>query len=726
MKEQNSQIFKNNWKDYLRLGLVPYPASRTGKGPIVPWSRDLPHPCMDDYAEWEEKYSDANIWVLLGDGYLVIDPDNREAEDFVRSLNLPEGPISISGKRSAHRWFKTSINLHPIKINPVGNNNINLEVRTGHNGMLVPPSIHPETKRQYVWQDGHSPWEIPFVDLPIEAYHKIRALADGKTSQHNHRDADWHEELLNGVSEGTRNDSLTRLAGRYIQKGLSKEEVLPILLNVSSKCDPPLEIKEVEKIVDSISKTELRKHPAPQSVKDEILAIAETSVDYKCTESGNAEFFSALYGDRYVFVSQRKKWFSFDNVHWVEDDHGAVLKMLETVRFREKLALELKDNEKKKNIIKWAIASESRMRLEAALKLAQAMLLKDFTLFDYDPKLLCCKNGVVDLETGELRNATKDDWLCKSTNLDFCAEAKSERWLQFLSEVFNGDTELIDFIHRAVGYTLTGLTNEQCFFILYGVGANGKSVFLGILEKLLGDYGITTPSNTFKDKPNDSNSNDIARMVGARFVKSIEVKEGVRLNEERIKSLTGCDRVTARFLYNEYFEFNPRFKLWMAVNHKPIVHGTEDAIWRRIRLIPFEVTFPPEKQDKDLSSKLAKELSGILSWAVDGCLEWQKRGLEPVEKVIRETSLYREESDLIVQFLAERTSHKSGGKVKASDLYQEYKYWCQKRGENYLNNTQFGNRMKEKGFKKEKKTHVYYLDLELVDPLSSETESKPG
>lgn len=257
-------MFKNNWKDYLRLGRVPYPASRTRKGPIVPWSKDLPPPCMDDYAEWEEKYPEANIWVLLGDEYVVIDPDNQEAEDFVQSMNLPAGPVSISGKKSVHRWFRTSIALQPIKIKPGRSHNLNLEVRTGHNGMLVPPSIHPETKRQYVWQDGHSPWRIPFIDLPMEAYHKIGALADDKTTQHN-QDSCWHEELLKGFSEGTRNDNLTKLAGRYIQKGLLKEEILPILLEINKRCDPPLEGKEIEKIIDSILKTDSRRPRLPNS-----------------------------------------------------------------------------------------------------------------------------------------------------------------------------------------------------------------------------------------------------------------------------------------------------------------------------------------------------------------------------------------------------------------------------------------------------------------------------
>ena len=290
------------------------------------------------------------------------------------------------------------------------------------------------------------------------------------------------------------------------------------------------------------------------------------------------------------------------------------------------------------------------------------------------------------------------------------------RFLRFLEEVFDADKELINFVQKAVGYSLTGVTVEQVLFILYGTGANGKSKFLTVLDNLLGDYGLTTPSSTFKDNPyHDGIPNDIARMAGARFVKSIEVKEMAKLNEERIKALTGEDRSAARFLYKEWAEFTPMCKFWLAFNHKPIIRGTDEAIWRRIRLIPFEAYFPPEKRDRHLHEKLQSELSGILAWAVEGCLKWQKEGLEPVQKVKEWTDSYRAESDLIVRFLEEKTLKMPSEKTTAGVLYKAYESWCHEQGEEcVISGTEFGRRMAEKGISKKKTDYVYYLGIKLV------------
>jgi len=281
-----------------------------------------------------------------------------------------------------------------------------------------------------------------------------------------------------------------------------------------------------------------------------------------------------------------------------------------------------------------------------------------------------------------------------------------------LEEIFNGDKKLIDFTQRAVGYSLTGLTVEQVLFILYGTGANGKSVFLNLIGDLLGDYSITTPASTFKDKPYEI-PNDIARMAGARLVKSAEIKEGDRLNEERIKALTGGDWVTARFLHNEWFDFEPIAKFWIAVNHKPVIRGSDEAIWRRIRLIPFEVFFPPGKRDQHLYEKLKGELPGILAWAVEGCLRWQVEHLEPVGKVKEATNSYREESDIIAQFLEQRTTPCADGKVKAGDLYNAYKDWCEEEGESPVGKKTFSDRLQENGFRKKISNYNYYLGLKL-------------
>lgn len=531
----------------------------------------------------------------------------------------------------------------------------------------------------------------------------------------------WEKEYLR-VSKGQRNDALTKLAGRYVRKGLSQEEILPLLTTINSGYDPPLPASEVNSILNSILKAHQRNNKKPQNEPCQTSTLAPLGevqsmslLNFNLTDAGNAECFKELFGDEYVFIPEKRRWLKFDEIKWGGDNGQVILKMLQTVRERGKQAWELQDIDKQKAIIKSCLYSESKMKLNAALSIAESMVSQSITSFDTDSLLLCCLNGPLDLRTGNLLPPKKQDWLHKSTNIHYDPKAKCERFSRFIEEIFNSDGNIIDFVQKAVGYSLTGLTTEQVLFILYGTGANGKSVFLNLMGDLLGNYSLTTPASTFKDNPyHDGIPNDIARMAGARFVKSIEVKEGTRLNEERIKALTGGDRITARFLHNEFFEFIPVCKFWIAVNHKPLIRGSDEAIWRRIRLIPFEVFFPPEKRDLHLYDKLKAELSGILTWAVEGCLKWQKEGLEPIGKVRTATDNYRAESDLLGQFLEEKTIKTLTGKTKAGDLYRGYESWCKERGEFVITGTKFGKRMEEKGFSKKKDGYVYYLGVELI------------
>jgi len=446
--------------------------------------------------------------------------------------------------------------------------------------------------------------------------------------------------------------------------------------------------------------------------------LAERLVSYHLTDAGNAEAFRDLFQDRFRWVKEKSEWFFWDGVRWIDDTSKAKRAMLETIRLRAQVAISIENDETRQKAVKWCLSSENDYRLKAALSIAQIWLTTSYTDFDADPFLLTCANGVVDLRTGQLRPAKPDDMLHKSTGIRYDPTATCPRWERFLREIFLGDEDLIDFIWRAVGYSLTGLMPEV-LFILYGTGANGKSVFLSVLEKITGEYGISAPASTFKEKRTDMVPNDLARLAGARFCKSVEVKERIVLNEERVKALTGGDRISARFLHKEFFDFYPTAKVWWAVNHKPIVRDTTYAMWRRIRLIPFEARFEPGMENwqpkEELLAELEAELPGILAWAVKGCLEWQERGLEPVERVKTATEAYRKESDVIERFLEECTLTKPEAKVKASELYQEFKKWAEENGEPTLSSTSFGRRMGEKGFIKQRLTNgVYYLGLGLI------------
>jgi putative DNA primase/helicase len=242
---------------------------------------------------------------------------------------------------------------------------------------------------------------------------------------------------------------------------------------------------------------------------------------------------------------------------------------------------------------------------------------------------------------------------------------------------------------------MTGDTDDQVAFILFGSGANGKSTFLNALSHIMGDYALTAQTETFIKQSGDRASNDIARLRSARFVTTAEADEGRRLSEKLIKQLTGNDKLTARFLFAEYFDFKPSLKLFMATNHKPVIKGTDYGIWRRIRLLPFTTTMPPEKQDKNLEEKLRAEASGILNWLLEGVRKWLEKGLVPPNIVSDATDEYRAEMDVIGNFIKERCVQNPAASIKARELFKNYQDWCDDHNEHACNERFFGLRLKE-------------------------------
>jgi len=271
-------------------------------------------------------------------------------------------------------------------------------------------------------------------------------------------------------------------------------------------------------------------------------------------------------------------------------------------------------------------------------------------------------------------------------------------WEAFLQRVTNDNGELRGYLHRAAGYSLTGDVSEQCLFFAYGIGANGKSTYFDVLMQVLGDYAQKGPRELLLLRRGDSVPTEVARLKGSRFVVSAEVSENGRLNEAQIKDLTGGDRLVARFMHRDFFEFNATHKLWIYGNHKPVIRGTDHGIWRRILLIPFEVCIPPEEQDGHLKDKLAAELPGILAWAVRGCLEWQRQGLQPPPEVLCATEDYRQQMDVLGQFISDCCC--LGPKLTAGSslLYAVYKEWCEKAGEHVRSQRWLGMQLRDRGF----------------------------
>jgi putative DNA primase/helicase len=425
----------------------------------------------------------------------------------------------------------------------------------------------------------------------------------------------------------------------------------------------------------------------------------------RLTDKGAAERMIAQHGPDLRYCYPWKKWLVFDGKRWAPDSTGAVFRCAKNVSpilYAEAAAA--KDKEERKALAQFAIKCESADRQRAFLTSAQSE--PDIPVLpehlDGDPWLLNVLNGTIDLRTGDLRAHNRADMITKLVPVEYDQGATCPfTWLSFLQTVLAGNAALIKFLQKAIGYALTGSTREQSLFFLYGLGANGKSTLLDIILRLLADYGKRTSGETFLVKKGGQIPNDIAALRGARFVAAVEVESGRRLAEVLIKEMTGGDTISARFLHAEFFEFKPEFKIFLAANHKPVIRGTDHAIWRRVHLIPFDVQIPEEQQDKELPAKLQAELPGILNWAIEGCLLWQREGLMPPQEVTEATEGYREEMDPISDFIAECCIVAPGASVKAKELYGAYTEWAEDNKEKKpLSLTAFGLTLTDRGFQK--------------------------
>lgn len=431
------------------------------------------------------------------------------------------------------------------------------------------------------------------------------------------------------------------------------------------------------------------------------------------TDIANARRFIHQHGDEVRWTPERG-WYAWDGRRWKPDALNAVqTRARQTV---ESIFDEIRSAGDQDAAFRWAKRSQSARAVKDLLFLAQSFagIAMHADAFDADPMLLNCENGVIDLATGKLLDHDPAFMCARLAPVAYDADAGAERWSNFLDRITGGDAGLSRFLRHAAGYSLTGSTREQVLFFCFGHGANGKSVFLETLQAVLGDYALATRTETITARRDGGIPNDIARLAGARLVAINETAESQKLHEPLIKDMTGGDTMTARFLHREYFDFRPAFKLWLRGNHKPEIHGTDEGIWRRIRLIPFAVTIPEGERDPDLGDKMLDELPGVLAWAVRGCLDWQAGGLKVPDVVDDAVREYRSEMDVVGQFIADRCTIRQHAQVTAKALYSAYRHWTDGAGELAVSQMRFGNAMSERGFRKNRtRSGVVYLGVEL-------------
>jgi putative DNA primase/helicase len=381
------------------------------------------------------------------------------------------------------------------------------------------------------------------------------------------------------------------------------------------------------------------------------------------------------------------------------------------------------DQARGKQLLTHAVKAHDVKRLESMLKMAASEPGMSIALtdLDSDPWLLCVRNGVLNLKTSALLVNEPHMLITRQCNATYDRNAQCPRWLQFLNEVFGGDTETIETVQRALGYTLTGSVTEEKLFICFGHGSNGKSVFNNIVSTIIGDYGRVAPSSllTARRDGDTAPRNDLAALAGARYVAINELQAGDRLDEQIVKTLAGREMISARFLHKEFFEFMPTFKPWLRTNHKPIITGDDDGIWRRPVLIPFKQKFNDEQKDPYLEEKLLAERDGILAWMVDGALKWQRDGLKLSPTILKECASYRKDSDLLGEFLNDVCTTDPNEKVEQTDLYQQYRAWSNQNGVKAIAKASFTRRLTERGHPPTQSNGKRYYDgLKITNRVS--------
>lgn len=693
---RNGKCTCQEWRDKNGKG----PCGTPGKHPRF---RNWPERATTDAVEIEKWFSHdfkgSNVGIATGaaSGIFVLDVDPKNGgDDSLDSLiakygRLPDTLQAMTGSGGRHYYFKHPGGTVPNEVSILPG----LDIRGDGGQVVAAPSMHISGRR-YDW-DGLDGFDAPI--LPAPAW--LLDLIVSKPRNGNGRGK--VVSIGPAIPEGERNSALTRLAGVARRKGSSVEAINAYLQAENrDRCKPPLPEDEVRQIAESVGRyAPAETEPAAPS---ESPVSRVSLIERPFTDAGNAERLHALYGDRFRYSHPQRAFFVWDGTRWAQDERGAMRHLArETARELYSQAWDVKDADLQDQIIKHARKSEGSQAISNMLKEAGCIpgvaVLPDE--LDRGALLLNVRNGTLDLRTGELRPHRREDLLTKMAPVDYEPGAKCPRWLRFLGEVFAPHPDIPDFIQRAVGYSLTAETREECLFLCYGTGRNGKGVFLKTVCDVLGDYASTADFSAFLVRKNDGPRDDIANMRGRRLVRAEESNEGARLAEGIVKTLTGGDRVRARRLHENSYEFDPTWKIWLATNHKPAIRGTDPAIWSRLKLIPFEVSFAG-REDRGLKQRLRDELPGILAWAVEGCLRWQEDGLEFPDSVLNATAEYRDESDHVGRFIAEECVTLPNCQSPARSLYGAYRKWAEAAGEGELTETEFGRRMIDRGYQRKR------------------------
>lgn len=481
--------------------------------------------------------------------------------------------------------------------------------------------------------------------------------------------------------------------------------------------DPP-ESDPVENFITELARDITQKPRTP----DDVLPPSGSP---RYDDLANSERFLDIAGSDLIYCPEAKKWLIWKGTHWQFDREDFVFQLAAD------FARSLYDTATDKDSYLNAKRASNRAGFNAFLELAQRRKAVSIDRFDQQPTRLNCLNGTLDLETGKLSPHSRDDLFTRVVNANHDPEARSGYFEAFLARI-QPDPAVRAFLQRSIGYSLFGSVPERSFWILYGTGNNGKSVFTNLFNNLLGEYASTTTTATVMQGNQSAIPNDVARLKGKRFILVPETEENERLNSALIKRLSGGDTVSARYLFGEWFDFYFSGKLWITTNHKPIITDHSKGLWDRLKLVPFAENIPAAEVVKadDLMSRLLSEVDGVLSWATQGARDYHDlKDLDTPDVIKNEIAMYRHEQDSIAQFIEERCQtleqarqeaperyySESEFQIANSDLYAAYRKFCDANGEYARSHRRLSQNLKERGFSQIKSGNRQWAGIRLVD-----------
>lgn len=537
-----------------------------------------------------------------------------------------------------------------------------------------------------------------------------------------------------GISGQGGHNATFAVACELFRFGLSDSDARALFDDFNARCEPPWDdhqlqhkLDDAKECVDAAGEFGCRVHESNGRAisAPSVAGAIEHAVDLSLadtrtwSDTGNAKRFVRLHGENIRWCDPWQKWLVFDGTRWVIDETRHVEHLAKDVsatmfaELGERFAS--MDEKRVDAAMRFIKATANERNIRAFLTLAKSetgiALMPD--VFDRDAMLFNVANGTLELRTGKLREHRREDFLTKLAGVAFDADAESYQWDQFLERIFDGKQELIDYARRLTGYCLTGSVQEQVLPIFWGGGANGKSTYINTIMAAMGHYAIKAPHNLLIET-GERHPTELADLQGRRLVACVETGEGKRLAETLVKELTGGEAVRARRMREDFWQFDPTHKIIVATNHKPRVVGTDKAIWRRLKLVPFIVTIPDVDQDKTLPAKLLLELPGVLAWAVRGCLDWQRQGLGEPHEVKAATAEYRASQDTLASFLSECCVVSERAVVRLAALRKRYGDWCEEHDEKPVSGRRFGEFLGER-FTKRTSNGTIYEGLRLLE-----------